>query len=112
MHTGNFLIEKGWFLTLICLVQGGTGITPMLQMIAAVLRNPTDKSKLSLLYANQTEDDILVSAEPAISGRKLLLPLSERLSWILICRIDGSPSLVRYYPIFSLRAFPGSVAPT
>eukprot|EP00976_Prorocentrum_cordatum_P101738 1192768-Prorocentrum_minimum.AAC.1 len=42
------------------MMAGGTGITPMLQMIAAVLRNPADKSKMSLLYANQTEDDILI----------------------------------------------------
>eukprot|EP00240_Pyramimonas_obovata_P005765 CAMPEP_0118936090 /NCGR_PEP_ID=MMETSP1169-20130426/16006_1 /TAXON_ID=36882 /ORGANISM="Pyramimonas obovata, Strain CCMP722" /LENGTH=333 /DNA_ID=CAMNT_0006879201 /DNA_START=115 /DNA_END=1116 /DNA_ORIENTATION=- len=45
------------------MMAGGTGITPMLQMIAAVLRNPADNSKLSLLYANQTEDDILVRQE-------------------------------------------------
>jgi len=39
---------------------GGTGITPMLQLIKAVLKDPKDETKLSLLFANQTEDDILV----------------------------------------------------
>jgi len=45
------------------LMAGGTGITPMLQVITAVLSNPADTTKMSLLYANQTEDDILVRDE-------------------------------------------------
>ena len=42
------------------MLAGGTGITPMLQVIKAVLKDPTDTTTLSLLYANQTEEDILV----------------------------------------------------
>jgi cytochrome-b5 reductase len=42
------------------MMSGGTGITPMLQVIAAILRDPSDTTKVSLLYANQSEDDILV----------------------------------------------------
>lgn len=45
------------------MIAGGTGITPMLQIVAAVLRDPNDKTRLSLLFANQTEDDILVRDE-------------------------------------------------
>lgn len=45
------------------MIAGGTGITPMLQVIHAILRNPKDSTKVSLLYANQTEDDILVREE-------------------------------------------------
>ena len=41
------------------MMAGGTGLTPMLQVIAAVLKNPSDKTQLYLLYANQTEADIL-----------------------------------------------------
>merc|ERR1719238_1123771 len=32
----------------------------MLQVIAAILKDKKDKTEISLLYANQTEDDILV----------------------------------------------------
>jgi len=39
---------------------GGSGITPMLQVIDAVTSNPEDKTKVTLFYANQTEEDILV----------------------------------------------------
>ncbi|RDD46664.1 NADH-cytochrome b5 reductase 3, partial [Trichoplax sp. H2] len=42
------------------LIAGGTGITPMLQIIRAVLKDPEDKTELSLLFANQTENDILL----------------------------------------------------
>jgi cytochrome-b5 reductase len=45
------------------MIAGGTGITPMLQIIAAVLKDPVDPVKLSLLFANQTEEDILCREE-------------------------------------------------
>ena len=47
-------------MTQVGMMAGGTGITPMLQIITAVLKDPKDKTKLSLLFANQTESDILV----------------------------------------------------
>ncbi|GAB4828309.1 NADH-cytochrome b-5 reductase-like protein [Ancistrocladus abbreviatus] len=42
------------------MIAGGTGITPMLQVIEAVLKNPDDNTKVSLLYANISPDDILL----------------------------------------------------
>ena len=46
--------------THIGMIAGGSGITPMLQVIIAILNNPNDSTKISLLYANKTEGDILV----------------------------------------------------
>ena len=46
------------------MIAGGTGITPMLQIMHAVLRDePNSNVTISLLYANQAEDDILVREE-------------------------------------------------
>uniref|UniRef100_A0A1I7YHR5 NADH-cytochrome b5 reductase n=2 Tax=Steinernema glaseri TaxID=37863 RepID=A0A1I7YHR5_9BILA len=45
------------------MIAGGTGITPMLQVIDAILKDPTDQTELSLLFANQTENDILCRKE-------------------------------------------------
>ena len=45
------------------MIAGGTGITPMLQIINAVLKDTQDNTKLSLLFANQSTDDILVRDE-------------------------------------------------
>uniref|UniRef100_A0A194AM45 Uncharacterized protein n=1 Tax=Pinctada fucata TaxID=50426 RepID=A0A194AM45_PINFU len=45
------------------LIAGGTGITPMLQLVRAVFKDKNDKTELSLLFANQTEEDILLRPE-------------------------------------------------
>lgn len=33
-------------------IAGGTGITPMLQVVSEVLRNPEDKTEVSLVFGN------------------------------------------------------------
>jgi len=45
------------------MIAGGTGITPMLQVIKAILKNPLDKTNMWLLFANQTEADILLRSD-------------------------------------------------
>ena len=45
------------------MIAGGTGITPMLQIIRAALKNPLDRTKLSLIYANVNPEDILLKKE-------------------------------------------------
>jgi cytochrome-b5 reductase len=46
------------------MIAGGTGITPMLQVLHAIFRDAKDTTTTaSLLFANQTEDDILVREE-------------------------------------------------
>jgi len=49
--------------THIGMIAGGTGLTPMLQVIQAVIRNLHDHTKIYLLLANQTEEDILCREE-------------------------------------------------
>jgi len=45
------------------MIAGGTGITPMLQMIHAIFKDSSDKTEVSLLFANQTDGDILLRSE-------------------------------------------------
>jgi len=45
------------------MIAGGTGITPMLQLVRQALKDPEDKTQLSLIFANQTEEDILLRPE-------------------------------------------------
>lgn len=47
----------------VAMIAGGTGITPMLQLIRHIVKDPADSTQLSLLFANQTENDILVRKE-------------------------------------------------
>ena len=42
------------------MMAGGTGVTPMLQLVKAIMLKPSDPTKVSLIFANQTEEDILV----------------------------------------------------
>ncbi|KAI7906058.1 uncharacterized protein BX663DRAFT_498634 [Cokeromyces recurvatus] len=45
------------------MIAGGTGITPMLPIIRRVCNNPADKTKIDLIFANVTEEDILLRKE-------------------------------------------------
>jgi len=48
----------------ITMLVGGTGITPMIQALHAILGTPGDTTKVNLIFGNKTQDDIL--------GRELL----------------------------------------
>lgn len=72
LQEGDALDMKGPFLKFkyeagkykkLGLIAGGSGITPMLQLIKQVCRNPADHTEVVLLFANQTEDDILLRDE-------------------------------------------------
>lgn len=45
------------------MLAGGSGITPMLQLIRAILKDPSDKTEVSLLFANQSEEDVIFKKE-------------------------------------------------
>ncbi|KAM4017066.1 NADH-cytochrome b5 reductase 2 [Anomaloglossus baeobatrachus] len=47
----------------LAMLAGGTGITPMLQLIRHITQDPNDDTKCHLIFANQTEEDILVRSE-------------------------------------------------
>ncbi|EEC83709.1 hypothetical protein OsI_29535 [Oryza sativa Indica Group] len=48
----------------LAMIAGGSGITPMYQVIQSVLRDqPEDTTEMHLVYANRTEDDILLRDE-------------------------------------------------
>jgi len=42
------------------MIAGGSGITPMLQILENIITNPNDNTKVSLLFANRSTDDILL----------------------------------------------------
>jgi cytochrome-b5 reductase len=47
----------------IAMIAGGTGITPMWQVARAIFKNPADKTKVTLVYGNIAEEDILLRKE-------------------------------------------------
>ncbi|KAL2465827.1 NADH--cytochrome b5 reductase 1 [Abeliophyllum distichum] len=50
------------------MLAGGSGITPMFQVTRAILENPNDKTKVHLIYANVTHEDILLKPPEEWSG--------------------------------------------
>ncbi|KAI7278394.1 NADH-cytochrome b5 reductase [Hortaea werneckii] len=47
----------------VAMIAGGTGITPMYQVARAIFKNPNDKTKVTLVYGNVSEEDILLKKE-------------------------------------------------
>jgi cytochrome-b5 reductase len=47
----------------IAMIAGGTGITPMLQVIHELTKDPNDKTKMTLIFANVTEKDIILKEQ-------------------------------------------------
>lgn len=45
------------------LIAGGSGITPILQVITEIITTPHDTTKISLIYANETLNDIVLKSE-------------------------------------------------
>ena len=42
------------------MIAGGTGITPMMQLLRTILNNKQDHTQVDLLFANRAEEDILL----------------------------------------------------
>ncbi|KAH8052513.1 hypothetical protein JL722_10062 [Aureococcus anophagefferens] len=65
------------------MVAGGTGITPMLQVLEKALADPADATKFALLFGNVTPDDILLKGRLDARGA----PAASRSS-----TVDAPPS--------------------
>ncbi|KAF5692412.1 cytochrome-b5 reductase [Fusarium denticulatum] len=52
------------------MIAGGTGITPMFQVIRAICEHDRDTTEISLIYANRTEQDILLREELDMFARR------------------------------------------
>jgi len=69
LQPGDEILIKGPILKLdykpnaykkIGMIAGGTGITPMLQVIRKVLDNPADETRIELVFGNVSSEDILL----------------------------------------------------
>ncbi|KAK8078703.1 hypothetical protein PG994_002510 [Apiospora phragmitis] len=80
------------------MLAGGTGITPMYQLIRAICEDERDTTQVSLVYANRTEADMLLRAELEAFARRY--PRNLRLHYLL----DTAPEsgkwevMAQYFP--------------
>ena len=72
LQAGDTVQVKGPFIkfpysankwSLIGMIAGGTGITPMFQLAQCIAFNPADQTKMRLIYANESRRDILLANE-------------------------------------------------
>ncbi|VBB33091.1 unnamed protein product [Acanthocheilonema viteae] len=76
------------------MIAGGSGITPMLQIISAIMKDPEDPTKVSLIFANKDESDILLRFVNAEMIQKHLPgPGSDSGTVILMC---GPPPMIKF----------------
>lgn len=66
------------------MVAGGSGITPMWQILDTIKLNKADKTKVTLLYANKSENDILL--------REKLDELSRDDRFTIVYFLDKKPA--------------------
>jgi NAD(P)H-flavin reductase len=69
------------------MIAGGTGITPMLQIINAIMKEKKSSIELSLLFANQTEQDILLREMIEDLAVSVALPLALLVNTSLHCAL-------------------------
>ncbi|KGN54652.1 NADH--cytochrome b5 reductase 1 [Cucumis sativus] len=90
MRVGDFLAVKGpkgrfryqpGQVRAFGMLAGGSGITPMYQVARAILENPNDKTKVHLIYANVTYEDILLKEELDLLAKRY--PDSFKLYYVL-----------------------------
>ncbi|KAK4758318.1 hypothetical protein SAY87_019619 [Trapa incisa] len=61
---GSFTVNgKPKFAKRLAMLAGGTGITPIYQVAQAILKDPEDETEMHVVYANRTEEDILLRNE-------------------------------------------------
>ncbi|ROW10760.1 hypothetical protein VPNG_05047 [Cytospora leucostoma] len=63
------------------MLAGGTGITPMFQLIRAICEDERDTTEVSLIYANRTEEDILLREQLETFSRRY--PKNLKIFYIL-----------------------------
>ncbi|KAE8652087.1 hypothetical protein Csa_018542 [Cucumis sativus] len=64
MGRGNFRVNgKPRLAKKLAMVAGGTGITPIYQVVQAILKDPEDETEMFVVYANRSEEDILLREE-------------------------------------------------
>ncbi|KAJ0694314.1 putative nitrate reductase (NADH) [Helianthus annuus] len=64
MGRGTFSVHgKQKFAKKLAMFAGGTGITPIYQVMQAILKDTEDDTMMYVVYANRTEDDILLRDE-------------------------------------------------
>ncbi|KAI9645856.1 hypothetical protein NHQ30_005292 [Ciborinia camelliae] len=78
MHPYTWKPNEAKYLNLIA---GGSGITPMYQLIQGILQNPEEKTKIKLIFAVNEERDMVLKEE--LKGFEERFPDRFKMAWVV-----------------------------
>lgn len=76
----------------VTLIGGGSGITPLYQLLHEITKNPEEKTKINLVYGNKTPGDILLKKILIQSLRNILIESKFIISLIKL-KVTGKVKL-------------------
>jgi ferredoxin-NADP reductase len=91
---GRNLVHKKY----VGMMAGGSGITPMLQILVASLEDRADQTKFSLIFANQTPEDILCREK--LEDLEQRYPNRFRLHYTVDRHLPGKEGMLIFFGIF------------
>jgi cytochrome-b5 reductase len=71
----------------VSLIAGGSGITPMIQIISGLLKDKADKTKINLIFANVTPEDIILKDE--LDAYAKSYPDRFKVTYVVDKAVDG-----------------------
>ncbi|KAF9576254.1 NADH-cytochrome b5 reductase [Mortierella alpina] len=71
----------------VTMIAGGSGITPMIQIMSGLLKDKEDKTKINLIFANVTPEDIILKDE--IDGFAKAHPDRFKVTYVVDKPVDG-----------------------
>ncbi|KAF9131896.1 NADH-cytochrome b5 reductase [Mortierella sp. 14UC] len=71
----------------VSLIAGGSGITPMIQIISGLLKDKADKTKINLIFANVTPEDIILKDE--LDAYAKAYPDRFKVTYVIDKAVDG-----------------------
>lgn len=71
----------------VSLIAGGSGITPMIQIISGLLKDKADNTKINLIFANVTPEDIILKDE--LDAYSKAHPDRFKVTYVVDKAVDG-----------------------
>lgn len=90
----------------ITLIGGGTGITPLFQLLDAITSNPDDKTKVHIIYGSRSTEDILL--KPLLDAAAYTFPDQVKVTFVIDRPEQGWTGMTGYITPEAITAVHGA----
>jgi cytochrome-b5 reductase len=90
----------------VTLIAGGTGITPVFQLMDAIISNPDDKTTVHVLYGSRSSEDILL--KPLLDSMAYSYPEKVKVTYVIDRPEQGWTGLTGYITPEAITAIHGA----